>query len=160
MTLINLYITSSCREVIWARFIYKNVQVVMDFLFRKFCKKDKCSFGCWPAYSLIKSKYNFSTNFLFKKILFWHSNLIQKEPLELFYKKALRKTLEKFTGKHVCWSLLSCRLSGLLQDFYTHVWYSMYFRKNLLKISSTFYKLCSFMYVHRGVFKLSRTSTM
>ena len=38
------------------------------------------------------------------KIIKVFSNEVQKEPAEVFYKKAVLKNSAIFTGKHLCWS--------------------------------------------------------
>ena len=40
------------------------------------------------------------------------SVLIQKQPLEMFYKKAALNNFVIFTGKHLCWSLLLIKLQA------------------------------------------------
>ena len=42
---------------------------------------------------------------------YWLQNYIkQKQPPEVFYKKAVFKNLTIFTGKHLCWSLFLVKL--------------------------------------------------
>ena len=37
---------------------------------------------------------------------------MQKQPLEVFYKKVIVKNISKFTGKHQCWSLILNKNAG------------------------------------------------
>ena len=38
---------------------------------------------------------------------------MQKQPLEVFHKKAILKNFVIFTGKHLCWGLFFIKVAGL-----------------------------------------------
>ena len=48
-------------------------------------------------------------------------NPLQKQPPEVFYKKAILKNFAILTGKHLCWSLFLIKLRALIGNSSTGV---------------------------------------
>ena len=56
----------------------------------------------------------FEIRVIFQKLRFiFHITLFQKQPPEVFYKKAVLKNFAIFTGKHMCWNLFLIKLQAI-----------------------------------------------
>ena len=80
-------------------------------LYMKKCFSQTYTTAIFQVFSILNFEIFIKTHVIF--IFLWWN---QKQPPEVFHKKAVLKNFATFTGKHLCWSLFLIKLEAFRSD--------------------------------------------